>query len=69
MLERITRIYVILITLVSLATLLYVYALPPASMQTTRDGVPFFTPPVENPENGKPLDLGKLIRHFKGVEG
>lgn len=68
MLVLITRIYVTLVTLATLATLIYVYILPPASMQTTRDGVPFFTPPVENPETGEPLDMGDLIRHFRGED-
>ena len=35
-------------------------------LQMTRDGVPFFTPPVAHPETGEPLDLGELIRHYKG---
>jgi hypothetical protein len=66
MLELLTRVYVVFVALVSLATLAYVYIFPPVSMQTTRDGVPFFTPPVENPETGEPLDLGELVRHYRG---
>ena len=58
--------YVFLITAISLVTLVYVYAYPPQSLQSTRDGVPFFTPPVSHPETGEPLDLGDLIRHYKG---
>ncbi len=61
-----TRIYVALIALVSLGSLLYVYRSPPQSLQKTRDGVPYFSPRVANPETGKPLDLGELIRHYKG---
>ena len=58
--------YVLLVTLVCLGTLIFVYARPPESLRTTRDGVPFFTPPVAHPETGEPLDLGDLIRHYKG---
>ena len=58
--------YVFLITLICLGSLVFVYAYPPESLRTTRDGVPFFTPPVEHPETGESLDLGDLIRHYKG---
>lgn len=61
-----TLLYVVAVSLTCLASLVYVYLMPPASLQSTRDGVPFFTPPVEHPETGDPLDLGELVRHFKG---
>lgn len=61
-----TLLYVVAVSLVCLASLVYVYLMPPASLQSTRDGVPFFTPPVEHPETGDTLDLGELVRHFKG---
>lgn len=61
-----TRFYVYAISLVCAAALAYVYAMPPESLRVTRDGVPFFTPPVVNPESGEPLDMGELVRHFKG---
>jgi hypothetical protein len=44
-----------------------VYAHPPASMKVTKDGVPYFTPPVINPITGKPLPVETLVRHHKGV--
>ncbi len=62
------RLLVVSVGVVSLASLIYIYAFPPVSLQMTRDGVPFFTPPVEHPEGGEPLDLGELIRHFTGEE-
>ena len=58
--------YVVLVTLISLGALVFVYVYPPESLRSTRDGVPFFTPPVEHPETGEPLDLGELIRHYRG---
>ena len=66
MIEILTRLYVLIVVVVSLLALVYVYALPPPSLGKTRDGVPFFTPQVANPETGEPLDLGELIRHYKG---
>ena len=58
--------YVVLVALVCLGSLIFVYAYPPESLRTTRDGVPFFTPPVEHPETGEALELGELIRHYRG---
>ena len=51
----------------TIAALVYVYVWPPEGMRTTRDGVPYFTPPVINPATGKPLDVNALARHFKGA--
>ena len=61
-----TRLYVYAICLVCAAALVYVYAMPPESLRVTREGVPFFTPPVVHPETGEPLDMDELVRHFKG---
>ena len=61
-----TRGYVTLITLVSVGALVYIYSAPPDGLQRTREGVPYFTPRVAHPETGEALDLGDLIRHFKG---
>ncbi|HEB96116.1 MAG TPA: hypothetical protein ENI96_06775 [Sedimenticola thiotaurini] len=60
------RLYVTLIAVVSLASLAYVYLAPLPGLQQTRDGVPYFTPRVAHPETGEPLELGELIRHFRG---
>ena len=51
------------ITLAGLAAMLIA---PPASMRADRDGVPYFTPKVINPENGQAVDMGVLVRHFRG---
>ena len=61
-----TRAYVALIAVICMITLLYAYLMPAPSLSTTRDGVPFFTPPVIHPETGDALELGELIRHYKG---
>ncbi len=61
-----TKAYVAIVTAISIAALVYVYAFPPASMRASRDGVPHFTPNVAHPETGEPLDMGALIRHSRG---
>ena len=65
-LKRIIQIYIGAISLVSIAGLAYIYVFPSESMFVTRDGVPHFTPRVTNPDTGKPLDVGELIRHYRG---
>jgi len=55
-----------LVTLLSIAVLVYVYAVPIDSMKRTRDGAPYFAPQVVNPETGNGVDLGTLIRHYRG---
>jgi hypothetical protein len=60
------RIFAAIVALLSVAALAYVYAAPPPSMRLSRDGVPHFTPPTVHPVTGEPLDIGKLVRHFKG---
>lgn len=46
--------------------LAYVYMLPPESMRVTRDGVPYFTPPVAHPMTGEAIPVERLVRHYKG---
>lgn len=55
-----------LIGAISFVTLVYVYAWPPESMRHSREGVPFFTPPVLHPETGEALNVNDLVSHFKG---
>ncbi len=61
-----TQIYVLTVAAISVIALVYIYVFPPQSMRVSRDGVPHFTPWVEHPETGKPLDMGELIRHYRG---
>lgn len=60
------RIFAAIVALLSAVALAYVYAFPPPSMRGTRDGVPYFTPPTVHPVTGEPLEIGQLVRHFKG---
>lgn len=62
------RVYVGLVALISLASLIYVYAYPPPSMRVSRNGVPHFTPPTLHPETGEALDIDRLVRRYKGLE-
>jgi len=64
--KRITQGYVAIVALASIVGLIYIYTVRPKSMFTTRDGVPHYTPRVINPDTGKPLDVGELIRHYRG---
>jgi hypothetical protein len=39
---------------------------PPPGMKATRDGVPYFTPPVTHPISGAAIPLETLVRHYRG---
>jgi len=60
------KVYILLVTAITLVGLLYVYVVPPSSMRIDRDGVEHFTPPVMHTETGEPVSLGRLMRHFRG---
>lgn len=60
------RLYIAASVLVCGFGLYRVYAHPPHSLQVTRDGVPYFTPPVLDPATGKPVPVEALVRHYKG---
>ena len=55
-----------LVTVLTVASLVYGYVAPMESMRLTRDGVSYYAPPVIHPETGKPLDLNELVRHYRG---
>ena len=59
-------VFSLLTALVSAAGLAYIFFDPPAYLRATRAGVPYYTPPVVNPVDGKPLDLDMLVRHYEG---
>ncbi|PLY12658.1 MAG: hypothetical protein C0631_16390 [Sedimenticola sp.] len=54
------------VTVVSIIGLIYIMVAQPEYLRSDRDGVPFYTPMVENPEGGEAIKLGDLIRHYKG---
>lgn len=51
---------------VSIGSFTYILIEQPDYLRSDRDGVPFYTPQVINPEGGEPLSMGELIRHYKG---
>lgn len=51
------------VTLVGLAAMLIA---PPSGTRADRDGVPYFTPKVINPATSEAVDLGVLVRHYRG---
>ena len=53
---------------ISIGGLAYIFMDPPAYLHATRQGVPYFTPPVINPADGKVLDLNMLVRHYQGKD-
>jgi len=63
---KFTTIYVVAIALISLGGLVFVYAVPPMSMKNDRNGIPHFTPQVVHPETGEAIDMGDLVKHYRG---
>jgi len=57
-----------LAAVVTVVGLAYIFIDAPAYLRSTRAGVPYFTPPVINPADGKPLDLNMLARHYEGKD-
>ena len=54
---------VLLITVLGIA---YIFIAQPVYLRSDRDGVPYFTPEVENPVTNEAVDMGTLIRHYRG---
>ena len=54
-----------LAALATLGSLIYIGVTQPESLQQSREGVPFFTPPVVNPDGGEPLSVDALVEHYK----
>lgn len=54
---------VLILTIVCYA---FIFIKQPESLRNTRDGVPFFSPPVINPETGESIQLKTLVKHYKG---
>lgn len=61
-------VYSLLSAAVTVAGLAYMFVEHPAYLRASRDGVPYFTPPVINPADAKPLDLNMLVRHYEGKD-
>jgi len=59
-------IYSALVGVTTVVTLLYVFIAEPEYLGYTRDGVPHLTPQVAHPQTGEALEMGVLIKHYKG---
>ena len=58
-------VFSVLVAVASAATAIYVLIQPAERFAKSREGTPFFTPPVIDPDTGEALDLDELIRHYK----
>ena len=59
------KILAVFCTLLSIFSFIYIIWEQPESLRETREGVPFFTPQVINPDDGKPISIDELIQHYK----
>ena len=59
-------VFSLLAAVVTLASIVYPFVHRPEFLTKSREGTPFFTPPVINPDTGAALELDELIRHYKG---
>ena len=53
------------VALVSIAAVVHVAIQPLDEMARTRQGTPFFTPPVLNPDTGEAIEMDALVEHYK----
>lgn len=54
-----------IVALASVASVIHVFVRPLDELARSREGTPFFTPPVLNPDTGEPIELDALIGHYK----
>ena len=53
------------VALISVAAIVHVATQPLDELARTRQGTPFFTPPVLDPDTGQPIDIDTLVEHYK----
>ncbi len=53
------------IAIVSVASIVHIATQPLDERARTRQGTPFFTPPVLNPDTGEAIELDTLVEHYK----
>jgi len=56
----------VLAGLMTVGTFVYFVVAPPPYLHRTRDGVPYFTPPVIDPVSGDALNVNRLAQYYKG---
>lgn len=60
------RLFVAIAAVTSIGGHLWMTLAPPPGLKATKDGVPYFTPPVIHPVSGEPIPVETLVRHYKG---
>lgn len=55
-----------LVCLLTVVGIGYIFVVQPDYLRRNSEGVPYFTPRVEHPETGEGIDMGTLIRHYRG---
>ena len=55
----------VIVSIMTVVSITYILLMQPESLRLSRDGVPFFTPDVINPDTGKPISVNELVNHFK----
>ena len=60
------RFLVALSAIASIVGFLWMTFASPPGMKATKDGVPYFTPPVIHPVTGQPVPVDTLVQHYKG---
>jgi len=55
----------VIVGLITVGSFVYISWKQPASLQRSRDGVPFFTPAVINPDTGNAISVDELVKHYK----
>ena len=58
-------VFSVVVAVASAVCAVYVLIQPAERFAKSREGTPFFTPPVIDPDTGESLDLDELIRHYK----
>ena len=53
------------VALVSVAAIIHVAIQPLDELARTRQGTPFFTPPVLDPDTGQPIAIDTLVEHYR----
>ena len=53
------------VALLSIASIVHVAVQPLDELARTRQGTPFFTPPVLNSDTGEALEMDTLVEHYK----
>ena len=53
------------VALMSVGAVVHVAMQPLDDRTRTRQGTPFFTPPVIDPDTGQPIEIDTLVEHYK----